>query len=73
MKKKVSKLTAAVMTALFSMTGCATTADGAATGANGATSLIMIVGYMVIIIGVYVFCCNSSSEEGAEEAVSDVI
>lgn len=43
------------MTALFSMTGCATTADGAATGANGATSLIMIVGYMVIIIGVMYF------------------
>ena len=51
MKKKLAAA-AAVMTALFSMTGCATTADGAATGANGATSLIMIVGYMVIIIGV---------------------
>ena len=70
MKKKLAAA-AAVMTALFSMTGCATTADGAATGANGATSLIMIVGYMVIIIGV--MYCNSSSEEGAEEAVSDVI
>ena len=43
MKKKLAAA-AAVMTALFSMTGCATTADGAATGANGATSLIMIVG-----------------------------
>ena len=51
MKKKLAAA-AAVMTALFSMTGCATTADGAATGTNGATSLIMIVGYMVIIIGV---------------------
>ena len=54
MKKKLAAA-AAVMTALFSMTGCATTADGAATGANGATSLIMIVGYMVIIIGVMYF------------------
>ena len=54
MKKKFAAA-AAVMTALFSMTGCATTADGAATGANGATSLIMIVGYMVIIIGVMYF------------------
>lgn len=54
MKKKLVAA-AAVMTALFSMTGCATTADGAATGANGATSLIMIVGYMVIIIGVMYF------------------
>ena len=54
MKKKLAAA-AAVMTALFSMTGCATTADGAATGANGATSLIMIVGYMVIIIGVMQF------------------
>lgn len=54
MKKKLAAV-AAVMTALFSMTGCATTADGAATGANGATSLIMIVGYMVIIIGVMYF------------------
>ena len=54
MKKKLAA-SAAVMTALFSMTGCATTADGAATGANGATSLIMIVGYMVIIIGVMYF------------------
>lgn len=51
MKKKLAAA-AAVMTALFSMTGCATTADGAATGA---TSLIMIVGYMVIIIGVMYF------------------
>lgn len=51
MKKKLAAA-AAVMTALFSMTGCATTADGAA---NGATSLIMIVGYMVIIIGVMYF------------------
>ena len=41
MKKKLAAA-AAVMTALFSMTGCATTADGAATGANGATSLIII-------------------------------
>lgn len=48
MKKKLAAA-AAVMTALFSMTGCATTADGAATG------LIMIVGYMVIIIGVMYF------------------
>lgn len=54
MKKKLAAA-AAVMTALFSMTGCATTADGAATGANGANSLIMIVGYMVIIIGVMYF------------------
>ena len=54
MKNKLAAA-AAVMTALFSMTGCATTADGAATGANGATSLIMIVGYMVIIIGVMYF------------------
>ena len=54
MKKKLAAA-AAVMPALFSMTGCATTADGAATGANGATSLIMIVGYMVIIIGVMYF------------------
>ena len=54
MKKKLAAA-AAVMTALFSMTGCATTADSAATGANGATSLIMIVGYMVIIIGVMYF------------------
>lgn len=54
MKKKLAAA-AVVMTALFSMTGCATTADGAATGANGATSLIMIVGYMVIIIGVMYF------------------
>lgn len=54
MKKKLAAA-AAVMAALFSMTGCATTADGAATGANGATSLIMIVGYMVIIIGVMYF------------------
>ena len=54
MKKNLAAA-AAVMTALFSMTGCATTADGAATGANGATSLIMIVGYMVIIIGVMYF------------------
>lgn len=54
MKKKLAAA-AAVMTALFSMTGCATTADGAATGANGATILIMIVGYMVIIIGVMYF------------------
>ena len=54
MKKKLAAA-AAVMTALFSMTGCATTADGAATGANGATSLIKIVGYMVIIIGVMYF------------------
>ena len=54
MKKKLAAA-AAVMTALFYMTGCATTADGAATGANGATSLIMIVGYMVIIIGVMYF------------------
>ena len=54
MKKKLAAA-AAVMTALFSMTGCATTADGAATGANGATSLIMIVVYMVIIIGVMYF------------------
>ena len=54
MKKKLAAA-AAVMTALFSMTGCATTADGAATGANGAPSLIMIVGYMVIIIGVMYF------------------
>ena len=54
MKKKLAAA-AALMTALFSMTGCATTADGAATGANGATSLIMIVGYMVIIIGVMYF------------------
>lgn len=54
MKKKLAAA-AAVMTALFSMTGCATTADGAATGANGATSLIMIAGYMVIIIGVMYF------------------
>ena len=54
MKKKLAAA-AAVMTALFSMTGCATTADSAATGANGATSLIMIVGYMVIIIGVIYF------------------
>ena len=54
MKKKLAAA-AAVMTALFSMTGCATTADGAATGATGATSLIMIVGYMVIIIGVMYF------------------
>ena len=54
MKKKLAAA-AAVMTALFSMTECATTADGAATGANGATSLIMIVGYMVIIIGVMYF------------------
>ena len=54
MKKKLAAA-AAVMTALFSMTGGATTADGAATGANGATSLIMIVGYMVIIIGVMYF------------------
>ena len=54
MKKKLAAA-AAVMTALFSMTGCATTAAGAATGANGATSLIMIVGYMVIIIGVMYF------------------
>lgn len=54
MKKKLAAA-AAAMTALFSMTGCATTADGAATGANGATSLIMIVGYMVIIIGVMYF------------------
>ena len=54
MKKKLAAA-AAVMTALFSMTGCATTADGAATGANGATSLIMIIGYMVIIIGVMYF------------------
>ena len=54
MKKKLAAA-AAGMTALFSMTGCATTADGAATGANGATSLIMIVGYMVIIIGVMYF------------------
>lgn len=54
MKKKLAAA-AAVMTALFSMTGCATTADGAATGANGATSLIMIVGYMVIIIGVIMY------------------
>ena len=54
MKKKLAAA-AAVMTALFSMTGCATTADGAATGANGATSLIMLVGYMVIIIGVMYF------------------
>lgn len=54
MKKKLAAA-AAVMTALFSMTGCATTADGAATGTNGATSLIMIVGYMVIIIGVMYF------------------
>ena len=54
MKKKLAAA-AAVMTALFSMTGCATTADGAATGAKGATSLIMIVGYMVIIIGVMYF------------------
>ena len=54
MKKKLAAA-AAVMTALFSMTGCATTADGAATGANGATSLITIVGYMVIIIGVMYF------------------
>ena len=54
MKKKLAAA-AAVMTALLSMTGCATTADGAATGANGATSLIMIVGYMVIIIGVMYF------------------
>ena len=38
MKKKLAAA-AAVMTALFSMTGCATTADGAATGANGATSI----------------------------------
>ena len=52
MKKKLAAA-AAVMTALFSMTGCATTADGAATGANGATSLIYDrFGYMVIIIGV---------------------
>ena len=54
MKKKLAAA-AAVMTALFSMTGCATTADGAATGANGATSQIMIVGYMVIILGVMYF------------------
>ena len=54
MKKKLAAA-AAVMTALFSMTGCATTADSAATGANGATSQIMIVGYMVIIIGVMYF------------------
>ena len=54
MMKKLAAA-AAVMTALLSMTGCATTADGAATGANGATSLIMIVGYMVIIIGVMYF------------------
>ena len=54
MKKKLAAA-AAVMTALFSMTGCAKTADSAATGANGATSLIMIVGYMVIIIGVMYF------------------
>ena len=61
------------MTALFSMTGCATTADGAATGANGATSLIMIVGYMVIIIGVMYFVAIRPQKNGAEEAVSDVI
>ena len=48
MKKKLAAA-AAVMTALFSMTGCATTADGAATGANGATSLIMIIGVMYFV------------------------
>lgn len=53
MKKKLAAA-AAVMTALFSMTGCATTtADG--TAANGTASLVMIVGYMVIIIGVMYF------------------
>jgi preprotein translocase subunit YajC len=52
MKKKLAA--AAVMTALFSMTGCATTADGT-TGTSGTASLIMIVGYMVIIIGVMYF------------------
>lgn len=55
MKKKLAAA-AAVMTALFSMTGCATTADGAATGCKWEqTSLIMHVGYMVIIIGVMYF------------------
>ncbi len=52
MKKKLAA--AAVMTALFSMTGCATTTDGT-TGTSGTASLIMIVGYMVIIIGVMYF------------------
>lgn len=53
MKKKLAAA-AAVMIALFSMTGCATSADGT-TGTGGAASLIMIVGYMVIIIGVMYF------------------
>ena len=53
MKKKLAAA-AAVMTALFSMTGCATTTDGT-TGTSGTASLIMIVGYMVIIIGVMYF------------------
>ncbi len=53
MKKKLVAA-AAVMTALFSMTGCATNVDGT-TGTGGAASLIMIVGYMVIIIGVMYF------------------
>ena len=67
MKKKLAAA-AAVMTALFSMTGCATTADGAATGANGATSLIMIVGYMVIIIGVMYFVAIRPQKEQKKQS-----
>ena len=67
MKKKLAAA-AAVMTALFSMTGCATTADGAATGANGATSLIMIVGYMVIIGVMYFVAIRPQKKEQKKQS-----
>lgn len=53
MKKRLAAA-AAVFAALLSMTGCATeAADGSAQ--SGTMSLIMIVGYMVVIIAVMYF------------------